>query len=135
MKIHLLCAIAACAISLCKVPPVLAQATGGDMWTNEMDRIGLFRPHIDSCDSSTESFIKVTDDNIGLLGASTDLGFCIEKSTRNSGAASRWVDARHDCLSRKKRLPEPGELQRVCFLNSASQASLRVQVGNGRVTL
>jgi hypothetical protein len=78
-------------------------ATGSDMWTRIFEQWGLFHPHEDYCDSSTEAFITIS--------GSASQGFCIEKNERN---AATWDVARDDCASDKKRLPEPGEFKFAC---------------------
>lgn len=94
----------ACAIVLlvCATCEVFAQALGSDMWTADFANQGLFKPHADYCDSSTEAFVAI---------AGSGRGFCIEKSERSSAA---WEDAREDCAEDGKRLPEPGEYKFTC---------------------
>lgn len=78
-------------------------ANGTDMWTKAFEQWGLFTPHEDYCDSSSEEFISIS--------GSASRGFCIEKSERT---ADTWEDARDACASLKKRLPEPGEWKFAC---------------------
>lgn len=78
-------------------------ALGSDMWTEEMSRLGLFRPHLNNCDPATEAFVPVTPDG---------RGFCIEKRPRE---AMTWEQARNACLQDGKRLPEPAEFKIACM--------------------
>lgn len=75
------------------------------MWNQAMSGLGLFTPHRDDCSTETEVFVKVYAEN------SVDFGFCIEKEER---VAEQWEDAKHTCLSQKKRLPEPAEFKYAC---------------------
>jgi len=77
--------------------------TGADMWTRTFEQWGLFHPHDDFCDSSTEVFVS--------MGGTSNRGFCIEKNERT---ATTWEAARDDCATDKKRLPEPGEFRYAC---------------------
>lgn len=78
-------------------------AHGTDMWTRTFEQWGLFNPHEDYCDSSTEVFVSIS--------GSAQRGFCIEK---NSRTAATFEDARDDCASDKKRLPESAEWKFAC---------------------
>ena len=78
-------------------------AVGSDMWTAWMDKEGLFSPHIDYCDSSTEAFIAVEPGGVK--------GFCMEKDQRGY---TTWEEARATCVGLRKRLPEPGEFRYAC---------------------
>ncbi len=78
-------------------------ALGTDMWTRIFEQWGLFHPHENYCDSTTEAFITIS--------GSASQGFCIEKDER---VAATWEVARDDCASDKKRLPEPGEWKFAC---------------------
>ncbi len=80
-----------------------AQSTYGDMWTQQAEKSGLFSPHVNNCDSSTEVFIAVD--------AGSTLGYCIEKNERS---AAIWVNAKATCASVGKRLPEPAEFSYAC---------------------
>lgn len=85
--------------------PVHAQGAGAgdDMWIRTFEQWGLFTPHEDYCDSSTEVFVAIS--------GTASRGFCIEKDERTAAA---WEAARDDCASDKKRLPEPGEWKYAC---------------------
>ena len=76
-------------------------AMGTDAYITAMAQKRLFKPHANDCDSLTEAFVLIADNN----------GFCIEKTTRSS---TTWEEARSDCLSDNKRLPEPGEFKIAC---------------------
>lgn len=78
-------------------------AMGTDMWTLAMGRRGDFVIHEDDCDSGTEAFVELLDDE----------GYCIEKSERS---AALWEEARQTCFAAGKRLPEPGEWKYACGL-------------------
>ncbi len=77
---------------------------GSDMWTRIFEQWGLFHPHENYCDSSTEAFISIS--------GSASQGFCIEKNERS---AAKWETARDTCATNKKRLPEPGEFKFACY--------------------
>lgn len=81
---------------------------GTDMWTQAMSGLRLFTPHRDDCNSTTEVFVKVYENS-----NSVDFGFCIDKDEHSAGAL-HWEDARNQCLSEGKRLPEPGEFKYSC---------------------
>lgn len=83
-------------------------AFGSDMWTQAMSGLRLFTPHRDDCNATTEVFVKVYENS-----NSVDFGFCIDKD-ENSAGALHWEDARHQCLSEGKRLPQPGEWKYSC---------------------
>lgn len=76
---------------------------GSDMWTRTFEQWGLFTPHEDYCDSSTEVFVAVS--------GTAQRGFCIEKNERQTAV---YEDARDDCAADKKRLPEPVEWKFAC---------------------
>ena len=78
-------------------------AYGVDMWSRAFEQWGLFTPHVNDCDSSTEVFIQVAGTN--------SRGFCMDKNER---AALKWTAARDDCAADQKRLPEPAEFQVAC---------------------
>jgi len=78
-------------------------ALGTAMMTAYMDSIGLFRPHGNNCDATTEAFVP--------LWSGASVGYCIEKDER---PAAYWTDAIRTCLSLGKRLPEPWEWQVAC---------------------
>ncbi len=86
-------------------------AQGTDMWTQSMSGLRLFTPHRNNCDDTTtptEVFIKIyTNSN------NVDFGFCMDLDEHSSGA-KEWEDARHQCISEGKRLPEPGEFKYAC---------------------
>jgi hypothetical protein len=82
-----------------------------DMINNEMISNGLFIPHTNYCDSSTEAFVPV-----GFGGTGGNRGFCIEKSQRSGGGSDSWEDARQDCADEGKRLPEIAEWKIACQL-------------------
>jgi hypothetical protein len=73
-----------------------------------MGRFGMFTPHRNDCNGSTEVFITVATAPDGAT-----LGYCIDK-TENAAGALGWSAARNTCLSAKKRLPEPGEFNFSC---------------------
>ena len=79
-----------------------APSQGADMWIGYMGRNGYFVPHYDDCDVASEAFVAVAPDG---------KGFCMELNERS---AAYWEDARHDCLSEGKRLPEPAEFRYAC---------------------
>ena len=87
-------------------------AMGSDMWTRAFEQWGLFNPHANHCDSSTEVFIAV---------GGGDTGFCMEKSERT---ADSWDLARETCASVKKRLPEPGEYKIACRFSPSGLANM-----------
>jgi hypothetical protein len=80
-----------------------APAYGTDSSTQLLADRGLFVPHDGTVCDATEAFFPI-DTVAGL-------GFCIERDAR---AASRFVEARIDCVSAGKRLPEPAEWQLAC---------------------
>ena len=86
-------------------------ATGSDMWNGMMGRSGAYTPHPNNCDAGTESFVQVAIAPDGVA-----LGVCFEKN-EHEGTAT-WIDARHTCLTAKKRLPEPGEFSYACLYGS-----------------
>ncbi len=77
-------------------------ALGTDSFVTLQTELGLYVPHIDNCDSGTESFVDI---------AETGRGYCIEKTARS---AASWDDARNDCLKDAKRLPEAVEWKFAC---------------------
>lgn len=77
-------------------------SVGPDGWTRSAEQLGLFNPHENYCDPTTELFL-----DLGNSGR----GFCIEANVRGNGL---WVDAKQDCLSDKMRLPEPAEWYYAC---------------------
>lgn len=77
-------------------------AVAADAWTITAEQLGLFNPHENYCDTSTELFLEV-----GASGR----GFCIESSARS---AALWINAKEDCLDEKKRLPELAEWYYAC---------------------
>jgi hypothetical protein len=78
-------------------------ALGTAMMTAYMDSIGLFRPHTNTCNATTEAFVP--------LYSGATVGFCIEK---NESPVASWTEAIRTCLSLGKRLPEPWEWQVAC---------------------
>jgi hypothetical protein len=93
----------------------LARAEPDDMWLEDFRKASLFTPHGNFCDSSTEVFVS--------MGTRANRGFCIEKTERSG--TMYWEDARQDCASGGKRLPEVGEWRYACrqvsgFSNSTS---------------
>lgn len=76
---------------------------GADLWTQTFEQWGLFTPHEDYCDSSTEVFVSIS--------GTASRGFCMEKNERT---AATWDTARDTCASDKRRLPEPGEYKFAC---------------------
>jgi hypothetical protein len=80
----------------------LAQAGTGDMWSQLAEKEGLFSPHVNTCDSSTEAYISIGNGS---------LGFCFEKSERT---AALWENAKQTCASVGKRLPEVAEYKYAC---------------------
>jgi hypothetical protein len=86
-----------------------------DMWTELAEKQGLFSPHVDTCDSSTESYITI--------GNGT-LGFCMENSLRT---AATWTVAKQTCAAAGKRLPEPAEFKYAC--DNAGSYSLSNMTG------
>lgn len=99
LKVKAIVATVFCLLSL----PAVCIAAGGDMWSEMFAQQGLFIPHRDFCDSSTEVFVAI--------GETANRGFCIEKSERT---ATTWVEARQDCSEDGKRLPEVAEFQYAC---------------------
>lgn len=75
---------------------------GTDMWTRQFEQWGLFHPHANFCDSSTEVFV-----NVGGSGQ----GYCIEKAERGTDT---FMNARETCAQDRKRLPEPAEFYSAC---------------------
>lgn len=73
-----------------------------DVWNGYFSQRGLFNPHSDYCDTSTEAFVQ--------MGPNGD-GYCIEKNER-TGAT--WDEAKDTCASNNKRLPEPAEFRFAC---------------------
>lgn len=91
------------AIILCSVLSSAAYAQSqDDMWLAQARNRGLFSPHANYCDSSTEVFVAV--------GGTLD-GFCMDKNERS---AANWSIAREGCAQDGKRLPEPMEFQFAC---------------------
>lgn len=82
-------------------------AQGSDMWTQAMSGLGLFTPHRDDCNVTTEVFVKVYAEN------TVDFGFCIDKDEHSAGSL-QWEDARHTCIGEGKRLPEASEWKYAC---------------------
>lgn len=83
--------------------PISAYAQDiNDFWVNDFKDRGLFTPHIDFCDSSTEVFVAIGGSN---------RGYCIEKNERS---ALHWEEAREACSGLGKRLPEFGEWSYAC---------------------
>ncbi|MCG8494374.1 MAG: hypothetical protein MI743_22385, partial [Sneathiellales bacterium] len=72
-------------------------SVGPDAWTRSAEQLGLFNPHENYCDLTTELFLNV---------GNTSRGFCVEANMRGPAL---WVDAKQDCLNDRKRLPEPAE--------------------------
>lgn len=94
------------AVLILNAESVFAQsaALGSDVSTGFMQEMGMFRPHWNFCNSSTEGFVTVTPDG---------RGYCIEKAER---ATATWEAARNNCIADSKRLPEPGEFKVACQL-------------------
>ncbi|NKB45980.1 MAG: hypothetical protein GKS03_17085 [Alphaproteobacteria bacterium] len=88
-----------------------ASAQSSDMWTQAMSGLGLFTPHRDDCNATTEVFVKVYAEN------SIDFGFCMDKDERSAGIVE-WEDARQECLDDGKRLPEPAEYKFACQIGT-----------------
>jgi hypothetical protein len=80
-----------------------AQGMGIDMTNHQMLSNGLFLPHPNYCNSTTEVFVP--------YGDNTAKGFCIEKNERGTGT---WDFARQDCAADSMRLPEGSEFTWAC---------------------
>ena len=74
-----------------------------DMWDALSRNSGLYSPHINNCDSTTEVFLSVGAGNVG---------FCLEKDDRNANI--HWEDARQTCANDGKRLPTVAEYVYSC---------------------
>lgn len=109
-------ALAICSVSLTNAQDTSA-ATGTDMWTGLMTRQGMFLPHQNNC-SANEAFVRI------LVNGR---GFCIEKQKRS---AQTWEEARHACLTDRKRLPEVGEWKFSC--KRANALGLLDMIGPGQ---
>jgi hypothetical protein len=93
-----------------------ADGHGSDMWTRDFEQRGLFTPHHDNCNSSTEAFVSV---------AGSGRGYCMEKSERTS---ETWEIARNNCATDGKRLAEPAEWKIAC--SQAGTLGLSDMTGN-----
>jgi hypothetical protein len=85
-----------------------------DMWTRDMEQRGLFTPHENNCDSTTEAFVAI---------AGSSRGFCIEKAVRS---ADYWENARESCAALGMRLPELAEYKVTCAQAGALGVSMPV---------
>lgn len=107
LRIKRFCSIAAllsllAASSFPRVAIAEGAGLGTDMWTRQFEQWGLFHPHANFCDSTTEVFV-----NVGGSGQ----GYCLEKTERGT---TDFVAAREDCAQDRKRLPEPAEFFAAC---------------------
>jgi hypothetical protein len=102
-------------IAICTFQSHASAQSALDMWTQLAEKQGLFSPHADTCDSSTESYITI--------GNGT-LGFCMENSIRT---AAIWTVAKQTCAAAGKRLPEPAEFKYAC--DNAGSYSLSNMTG------
>jgi hypothetical protein len=104
-----------CIIAMCVFQKHASAQAAIDMWTELAEKQGLFSPHTDTCDSSTESYITIGNGS---------LGFCMENSLRT---AATWTNAKQTCASVGKRLPEPAEYKYAC--DNAGSYSLSNMTG------
>src|SRR5262245_56375471 len=98
-----------CVVVACLIAPSSSHAQVGlDMVNHEMISVGLYTPHRNNCNGTTEAFVAV-----GQNGTGGNRGFCIEKDERD-GTGKSWEDARQDCAGDGMRLPEPAEFKVAC---------------------
>src|SRR6516162_10898020 len=87
--------VAVLVVSSLYVSNACAQSAGHDMVSNQMFAEGLYMPHRNNCDSSSEAFVQV--------GSDSNKGFCIDKNENGAGTVE-WHQARQHCADDGKRL-------------------------------